>query len=382
MLVSYRFANFRCFREEQELSLLAGSPRDRPELVDLPGQGIHLLRVAGVYGGNASGKSTTLAALEFMRDAVGSSHQDWKPGEGVRLEPHAAGRQEASRFEATFLAEGVLYTYSFKLDREQVLEEKLEASPHGRRQLWFDRSAGRAEPFVFGKQLRGENRTIARLTRPNSLFLSAAAANNHPQLSPVYTWFTERLGFVGKDDRLASLIFGFEDGPDSPSKEQVLALVEKGDLGIHDYELREIELGAGAASALRVAASHPRPRELRFAHRSERGEFWLPFHRESQGTLAWFGLLRPVLRSLKTGGVLCVDELDASLHPHLVREVVRLFQDPSRNPGRAQLIFNTHDSSLLGNVPDAAPLHRDEVWLTEKNAAGEARLFPLSDFKP
>ncbi len=103
---------------------------------------------------------------------------------------------------------------------------------------------------------------------------------------------------------------------------------------------------------------------------------------ESLGTLVWFGLVGPVLESLARGTLLLADELDSSLHPDLVRQLVRLFQDSSTNPFRAQLIFNSHDPTLLGDSAGDRPLGRDQVWFTEKDADGASRLYPLSDLDP
>jgi uncharacterized protein len=85
---------------------------------------------------------------------------------------------------------------------------------------------------------------------------------------------------------------------------------------------------------------------------------------------------------LREGGLLCIDELEASLHPMLALEIVRLFNDPKHNPKGAQLIFTTHDTSLIGNVAGEAPLRRDQIWFTEKDQGGATKLYPLTDFHP
>ncbi len=90
-----------------------------------------------------------------------------------------------------------------------------------------------------------------------------------------------------------------------------------------------------------------------------------------------------LLYVLDHGAVLLIDELDASLHPHLSAEVVRMFHDPEINQKGAQLIFSSHDPTLLGNLlSDRPPLRRDEVWITEKDETGATHLFPLTDYKP
>jgi hypothetical protein len=110
------------------------------------------------------------------------------------------------------------------------------------------------------------------------------------------------------------------------------------------------------------------------------GGHTIPFalEEESEGTKAFFTLLGPVISTLATGGIVCIDELDASLHPVLCMQLIRLFSDPSSNSQAGQLIFNTHDTNLLSS----GLLRRDQIWFTEKNDDGSTHLYPLSDFKP
>ena len=99
---------------------------------------------------------------------------------------------------------------------------------------------------------------------------------------------------------------------------------------------------------------------------------------ESDGTVAFYGLLGPLVHFVGSGGTLCVDELDASLHPLLALGVLHYFSNPKWNPHGAQIIFTTHDTNIL----DRASLRRDQIWFTEKDAEGGTHLYPLTDFKP
>ena len=103
---------------------------------------------------------------------------------------------------------------------------------------------------------------------------------------------------------------------------------------------------------------------------------------ESLGTLVWFGLVGPVIDALSDGSVLLADELDASLHPTLVQELVQLFQRPDTNPRQAQLIFNSHDVTILGEAGSDRLIGRDQIWLTEKRDDGSTSLYPLTDLDP
>jgi AAA15 family ATPase/GTPase len=116
-------------------------------------------------------------------------------------------------------------------------------------------------------------------------------------------------------------------------------------------------------------------------HRAGSGTVELTEEDEAEGTLRWVSLLFPVVEALETGSVLAVDELDVSLHPFLTARLVRLFREKETNPEGAQLLFASHDSTLLGGPEGSPALGRDEIWFVEKEDDGASTLYPLSDFK-
>jgi AAA15 family ATPase/GTPase len=121
---------------------------------------------------------------------------------------------------------------------------------------------------------------------------------------------------------------------------------------------------------------------IEFDHQSADGASARISHAfESRGTQMWFSYIGPVLKTLRDGGVLVVDELDASLHPRLSSEILRLFAGRDTNPHGGQLVFSTHDTSLLSSLVDHR-LAREQVWFTEKDTSGATILYPLSDFRP
>ena len=120
---------------------------------------------------------------------------------------------------------------------------------------------------------------------------------------------------------------------------------------------------------------------VRLSHVGAEGPIPIEPEHESQGTLAWIGLLGPLFDTIQAAAAILVDELDASLHPHLVQQFIRLFQNPKTNPGGAQLIFNAHDPTILG-YGGRRSLGRDQIWLTEKNADGATTLCSMAEFQP
>ena len=396
MLLRFRFSNFRSFREEQELSLVASAAlKESESLVVTPRNlGHAVLPLACIYGANASGKTNVIRALEFFTSCIHRSHTDWKPDGNIPMEPFAGkstGEAIASLFEADFLVEGVRHTYGFRASQRAFIEEWLFAYPKGKKQSWFHRGPGK--PMTFGSKLSGPNRVIESLTRRNSLFLSAAAQNNHEALMPIYNWANSHLSFVSGALTYLSVDLQLTARlcEEPQLKEVVARLVGSADLGIDGVnigkqamsdEVHKVMLAVANASDQKTPYQKMIEAmsltKVRLTHKI--GEQTLIFNedQESTGTLAYLRLLGPIAKALKDGSVVCVDELDSSLHPLLARQVVRLFADKKINPSGAQLIFNTHDATLLST----ADLRRDEIWFAEKDAAGSSHLYPLTDYRP
>jgi hypothetical protein len=378
MLVELRIENHRSLREEQVLTMEAGrvGDADDPRPRAIAGHANPVLPVAAIYGANASGKSNLLDAIDWLQEAVLDSHRAWAPDEGVPRDPFAWG-EHASRptlFEVTFVHGGFRHQYGFVADDERFLEEWLYAWPQGRRQVWFEREG---QHFKFGEHLRGENRLIEEVTRPNALFLSTAAQHRHEQLGPVYRWFrsinTGETDGLTVEGWLASLLASPEQ---RATLEATKELLQAADLGIVD--LRQID-AAGLGRRPRLPQG-----KILFGHRSEGAsdEAWLPLEQESGGTLRVLELARPVLRALSHGGIVVIDELERSLHSLLATRLVQQLNDPKTNPKHAQLVFSTHDTNLLGTAMGEPVLRRDQVWLTEKDPQGATVLYPLTDYKP
>jgi len=380
MLVEFRFDNHRSVREEQALTFAAatiGDPDD-PRPRQVPGHTEPLLPALALYGANASGKSNVLSALAFAREAVLESHRFWDPDGGVPRDPFAWGelRQQPTTFEFVFVREGCRYEYGFVTDSSRFLEEWLWAWPNGRKQVWFERDG---DSIRTGENLRGVNRAMEQMTRPNALFLSTAAQLRQEQLLQVFGWFrsiavmtfhsTARPEARGRGKPLTTWL-GAQQGDRSQVRmDELRRLLREADLGIIDVRLDD-EDGAGR-------------RRVLFQHQiSAADPAWLPIEEESHGTQTLAYAAPSIIDALVDGTLVVVDELESRLHPLLAMKLVRLFNDPETNPRGAQLLFTTHDTNLLGTVPGAPVLRRDQVWLTEKDTEGGTRLYPLTDYKP
>lgn len=374
MLLRFRGANHRSFRDEFELWTAAsrfnlGSGRsaglaEDPDAAYLP--------AVVIYGANASGKSNVLSAMRWMRHAVLGSVINWSPLDRIPREPFLIdpeAEEETSLYEVSFVLDGDRYVYGFEVSDERVESEWLHAHPGGRvrRQVWFERDADASEPFKFpGEGLKGDKESLVPRTRPSALFLTVAAAFNHPHLGPIHDWFKSNLWFIGDGDEGSRSGFTSEKLQDPAVRDQLERLLEVADLGVDGVEFERGDRGM----------------KVRLSHRGRQGSVPLDYGLESKGTRAWFAFLGPMSEALDTGAVLLVDELDASLHPLVAAEVLRIFQSPAANPKNAQLVCTSQDASLLGNLHTFPPLERDQVRIVVKNRVGESELYPVTDARP
>ncbi|RDV36261.1 ATP-binding protein [Bradymonadaceae bacterium TMQ3] len=397
MLIEFRVSNYRSFRDENVFSLVAaGRDKTHPEntIDDVAQKGFQLLRSAVIYGANASGKTNLLRALDVVRTAVINSAK-WQKGdpiEGIapfRLD--AELQSQPGRFEIVFVQDGVRFEYGFVIDRQRVHEEWLFAYPKKVAQTWFQRDASLGdEGWTWGANLKGQKKQIAELTRDNALFLSVAAQLNHEQLSPVFQWFQDHLRPLFNTDFPLSLnTYTTQMAAQSDEhRAKIATFLRAADFGIADIKISrqrfdETEYFKSLPEDLKERflqlSKDTEHLDVQTLHRTTEGQtVHFSLDDESHGTRSFYALTGRLLDVLENGRILVVDELDTSLHPLLVRKIVELFHSPEFNKKNAQLIFNTHDTSLL----DPNLFRRDQIWFTEKDRDGASHLYPLSDFKP
>ena len=401
MLLAFRGRNIRSFRDAFALELLSTAMAE-PEVVrHVPwrngGKTVGVLPVAAIYGGNGSGKSNVLRALHEMRLHVLFSFRQYGSDGGFPRRAFRLGgdASAASRFEVDLIVEGVRHEYGFTVDDERVVEEWAIHYPQGRASLLFERAG---DEVKLGASIRGRARATVELLRPNALFLSTDAAVRQPALSRLSDWFARNLLLAEAESRNLRQALTAKMLEEPATREAVLEMLAAADLGISGANRVEIDpvMRERVRRALRIldgseaeteSGNEDRPEfealpQVRLEHKGADGPVEFETDEESLGTLVWFGLVGPVLQSLERGSVLLADELDSSLHPDLVAALVTLYQDPSINTRRAQLVFNLHDATLLGDSSGGRPLGRDQVWFTEKNADGGSRLYPLADLDP
>lgn len=401
MLLSFTAENARSYRDEVHLSLLAtrlsaeGVPRSMvPAGMARP---IRALPAVGIFGANASGKTTILRAMGDMRNLVLTSFRHGSRDTPVArrpflLDPTCAERP--TRFEVDLLSEGVRWVYRFAVDDRRVLEESAHHWPRGRRALVFHR---RGDELEFGAPFGAKDRVVESLLRDNALLLSVAGATENRPLAALFDWFDSNLLLMESDNRVLRAFMTAEMASREDQRRRIVQMLQAADLGItsltvsplDDEDAEELRRMVGLLRQVAGELDLPGPseadvdkfRQLGLTHSGAEGDVNIGPEEESQGTLVWVGLIGPILRALDDGTAILMDELDASLHSDLVGRIVAVFQDPRTNQSGAQLIFNSHDGALLEGA-GAWSLGRDQVWFTEKYADGGTKLYSLDDFSP
>ena len=403
MLIEFKVKNFRSIREEQTLSLVATKAnKELPDcIIDKPLKGLaglQFLKGAALYGANASGKSNVLLALKYLADLVENSATELKPGDTTGTEPFKLDQNcitQPSEFEVTFEADNVRYLYGIALTPQRIIEEYLYAYPQGRENCWchrsYDEKAGKYEWDRTAGSFKNDLK-LQGYTKENVLFLSQGADLNHQQLTKVYMWFKTKLRFLNLGaDGGVSPGMTLQRLSDGLKKKQILSLLKSADFNISDIKVTEHELDIESIkrklppellSKLMEKGNDSKfsTKEINFEHEDRTGSL-IPMdfeNEESAGTQRFFSLLGPWLDTLEEGYTVFIDEIDTSLHPNLVRELLKLLFCAKNNPNGAQIVFTTHNPVFL----DQTLLRRDQIWFTEKNNQGATFLYPLTDYKP
>jgi len=399
MLLQFSIKNFRTFKEKATLSLVASNydkdTREAENINQDANFNLRILKSAVVYGANASGKSKFFEAITFMKHFVINSSKDSQKGDEIEVEPfrlNSESEKLPSEFEVVFTHKGILYRYGFEVDRSNVISEWLYYKPKTKEIELFYRDGDKFETHERNFQ-KGKTVIKEGLVRDNALLVSVSAQFNDSTSISVIDWFKKLKTISGLNE---SGYKGFTMGrtEDPIHKERILALLKAADLGIQDINLQKLEMDK---------LPKEMPKDLRDKIINEVNDEKVAFisdvlttHKkydtnqkpienvtfsldddESSGTRKFFALTGPILDVIENGYTLVVDELDSKLHPNLVCKIVSLFNSKELNTKNAQLIFNTHDTNLLSS----GLFRRDQIWFTDKNKFGEAKLYSLADFK-
>ncbi|HEY3245573.1 MAG TPA: ATP-binding protein [Phycisphaerae bacterium] len=405
MLIEFYGQNFGCFRDEFRLSMLATEidPESDRGIVEVRVEGddepLRLLRAVALYGANASGKSTLLRAAGALSHLLAVTSRLASDTRLAPFEPFALGSpsRESVTLGAKAVIEGRVYDYSISFDRVAFLAERLvHCLPDGARRTLIDRN----RQDVSGEWTENAQfELVAKEFRPNALLLSLGDSLA-PGLAKHIAVGMRRL--LRHSDALFPRFLAGTDvaertREDSAFSDWLLARLRTADVGVIDVRREEIPLQSDIAwRALHrwdtedsVEDDAPRRKKhamsrLSLLHAGRSGPTPLPYEKESLGTqriVQWSPLLYDLTHADKPRAAF-VDEFDASMHPVLLRALIEHFncEVPVQN-ARGQLIFATHETSLLDDEAKDAVLRRDQIYFTEKDSSGAARLFSVAEFK-
>ncbi|MEX0686752.1 MAG: ATP/GTP-binding protein [Balneolales bacterium] len=418
MLIQFIVENFKSFREETILNMVAGPYSDHEnhiyEFKD--GKEGKLLRSSALYGANASGKTNLVEALLFARNLI----TDGTIGEQrINVQPFKLSeksKNKPSRFEFVIKQEDVIYHYGFIVNHTKVLEEWLFATPNKKEVKYFERfdSDSNRIRLSIGTNLavRGSKAgkvldLIAETTRSNQLFLKEAYEKNVEKLKPVYDWFDSVLTVIPVVSEYTPLeLRAFSDENFTEFLSSFLSKADTGiesiqahstDMNLDDHfsdlpvKLRE-DIKERVNSGGSVVFNYTDRRKyavlnnddgdmvaisLKARHRMDNDKFIdFEIYEESDGTQRLLNML-PALADMGQANKVCfIDELDRRMHTQLTRHFLEYYFNKCGNNN--QLIFTTHDTNLL----DSDLLRRDEIWFIEKGNTEVSNLYSLSDYKP
>jgi AAA15 family ATPase/GTPase len=348
---------------------------------------LNLLKSAAIYGANASGKSNLIRAMAFMRYFVIKSAQT-QVDDPINTEEFKLSTETANKpsfFEISLYLRGKIYRYGFEVTKKEVIAEWLYCIPRSKEAKIFTRNKNNIE--ITSKTIEAAE-SYKKLTKENTLFLSVAAQFNDALSREIILWFRHlnMINSVHVDFLRGQSVDHFHESDDK-FKNRVVQLIKKLDTWINDISLEKQKLPLteiplpDKLKSLLDSQDNLESIEVKTSHykydqdnQVVGTEFLDMYEHESEGTKKLFVLAAPILDTLINSQILIVDELDARLHPLITKAIIKLFHSPDNK--KAQLIFATHDSTLL----TSEFFRHDQIWFAEKNSHESTDLYSLIEY--
>ena len=390
MLLQFLTQNYTSIRDEIILSLVPSTGKEHQENIIVNGK-YKALGMAAIYGANASGKTALYKAmtlaLVILRTSNTRQINDRLPVIPFKFDKASAGTP--TRFEFTFVAgDGKKYIYGYSLDTVKIHEEYLYRYNSSRPGLIFERNGSE---YKFARSEKKLLEPLVRMNTDNKLFLATATAWNVKSTEVPFKWLSEGIDTYTNDENIPNFSLDMYRTEQEKNVAFAQKLLRQADINISriEVESKKVDIPSGVPfiGGVVVAGQLLQPQEqykirITTGHTVKGAEgkeetYMLTLGEESLGTQQLF-FLAPLLRqTFEKGKVLVVDEIDRSLHPFIVKFLVNLFRNTTVNTKGAQLIFNTHDTTLLS----LDTFRRDQVYFTEKDAkTGATDLYSLDEF--
>ena len=368
MLCQFTVKNYKSIRDEVTLDMQAAAISEHEDKVVVDKDGEQFLPVSAIYGPNGGGKSNVLEALHTLAAkvlrplyATGDNEDRIFLQKKLIIEPFAFSEETKNKpteFEIFFRTEMAEYRYILHVKKDIVVYESLDRVKldTGRRSALFERDEEIVLKGVFAK-LKISDELSATL--PLLSYLGITYKKNEV-VKDVMEWFEYGIDFLNYGNPIEELRMAVSNSDDV--KQLMLDMIQEMDLDIVDFRVVEDEND-------RI--------DVYTKHLVEGYEAELNLLEESSGTKKLFGLMPFIAASLLTGTVLVIDELDAKIHPVLLRHIIMMFNDMNINKKKAQLIFTSHDLSTM----NSEVFRRDEIWFVAKGNAQNSKLYSLVEFK-
>ena len=370
MLIRFSFKNFKSFKDENLLDMEATSLKEH-EYNIVKTDNVNLLKVAAIYGANASGKTNVLQAFDYMkkRILVSDDSKAKSPIDEENIYSFMINNEPISLEVEILARNNKIYKYGFEVSKDIIISEWLYEKRINKFYEIFERNNNNVQIMKVKNKLFDLGNIDDR-----SLFLKSFRAidKSNEDFNSVYEWFMNSnyldLGNPRFEDFINNRI-SFKILSDENYKEELLRFIKTFDSGIEGIKT--------TPNSIEEVQNNNRVIKIELIHRGEDNKLKaLPLDLESNGTRKMFHLFDFFMDALKNGMVLFIDELDAKLHPLLTRYIINLFHNSETNVGNGQLIYSTHDTVNLNKDT----FRRDEIWFTEKNRDGVSEIYALSDY--
>lgn len=369
MLCQFTVKNYKSIRDEMTFDMQAAAISEHENNIIRDKDGELFLPISAIYGPNGGGKSNVLEAMHTLASkvlrplyATGDKEERIFLQKRLLIEPFAFSKKTKSQpteFEIFFRTEIAEYRYKLHIMKDVVNYESLDRVKldTGRRSALFERDTEEISlKGVFSKLKASEDLSA---TLPLLSYLGIIYKKNEV-VKDVLDWFEYGIDFLNYGNPIEELRMAVSNSEDV--KQLMLDMIQEMDLDIVDFRVVEDE-----NDRIDVYTKH-----LVDGYETE-----LNLLEESSGTRKLFGLMPFIAGCLLTGTVLVIDELDAKIHPVLLRHIIMMFNDMSINKKKAQLIFTSHDLSTMNNEV----FRRDEIWFVAKGNAQNSKFYSLVEFK-
>lgn len=390
MLLQFSCENYWSMKENCILSLEPAAYTEHPENI-IDKDKYKALNLIAIYGANASGKSGLHHALTMAIRILRTSNVR-QVGQVIPVAPFKfdeTSRNKPCKFEFQFIADdNRKYIYGFSVTFQEVVEEYLYYYKSSKPSMIFERAKNE---FKFSRAERKNLEAVVKMNTSNKLFLATATNWNVECTSIPYRWFVNSIDTYTNDQELTFMAMDMYQRDTEKYIGFAKELMQKADINISAIQIEKKKVPFNAmlpfivpenanengmvpqeGVQFRITTSHTTVDKDNLKH-----TYQLVLGEESLGTQQLFYFAPFLKHTLEKGGVLFIDELDRSMHPHIVKYIVDIFRNKETNPNGAQLLFITHETTLLS----LDTFRRDQIYFTEKNAKnGETILYSLDEF--